>query len=384
MRKSYKYRVFLSKSQETKVSNMFSMCRHLYNWSLDERKSAYENEGKSLSYNEQQNSLPKLKKERPWFKGVYSLSLQDVLRRLDKAYLKFFREKKGYPKYKKKGQWSSLSYPDYRKRPTDGFLPLSKIGTVKINYHREIPIDAQIKTLTLTKEGGKWFVCFSLDLPDPKELKQEASHSIGIDMGLSSFIFTSDGLSFSAPKYLRKKLKILARLQKKFQKSKKGTSIRRKILKALQKVHYRIKCLRKDFYYKKAHQLLSISDLIVHEKLDINNMIRKKPEDMSKKGKSGLNKSIYDAGWGSFLNILCDVARSLGKQVIGVDPSYTTQDCSSCGNRVKKALSVRTHECESCGFVSDRDHNAAKNILRLGLESLGVKSLEAPTITPSV
>ena len=138
--KAYKYRIYPTKQQESTLNNHFAMCRHLYNWSLKERIEAYETEKRTVSYVEQANKLPVLKKERAWFKNVYSQVLQNVLKRLDLAFQNFFRRVKnnqtsGFPKYKKKGTWQSITYPDYSKTPVNDTITVPKIGIVKIIYH---------------------------------------------------------------------------------------------------------------------------------------------------------------------------------------------------------------------------------------------------------
>ena len=383
-RKSFKYRIYPTKSQETTLENQFSMCRHLYNWNLAERIEAYQKDGTTISYNQQQNNLPHLKEERPWFKSVHSQVLQDVLRRLDNGYQAFFRriknaETPGFPKFKKRGQWDSITFPQYQKRPTDSGVFVSKVGNIEIVYHREIPEDARTKTLTITKEAGKWFACFSVEITITMEPKQDLLPPIAIDMGLIDFFYASDGSQVSIPQPLRKKEKQLQRLQRRLAKAQKGTKRYRKILKAIQKCHYRVKCRRNDFLHKKANELLNKSDTIFHEKLKVQNMIRRpKPKQDEETGeylpngasaKAGLNKSIADAGWGRFFGFLRYKANELCKQVVSVPPHYTSQICSSCGETVKKSLSTRTHRCE-CGFVANRDHNAALNILRIGMDTL--------------
>jgi putative transposase len=385
MRRTYKYRIYPTRSQKSYLENAFSMCRHLFNWNLQERIEAYKEREETISYAFQQNALPALKKERPWFKGVYSLALQDVLRRLDKAYQRFFKQKKGFPKFKKKGQWSSITYPDHRKIPKEGYFRVAKLGDVKIVYHREIPEDAEIKTLSIVKEGGKYFACFSLVLAEQAEPKQKQGKAMGIDLGLNSFVFASDQSFVAAPKFLRDRVRDLKRLQRKLSRTPKRTSQYKKVLLALQKAHYRIRSMRLDFFHKTIHSLLEKADIVVHEDLSIDRMVSKdRRAGSTAPQRRGLRLSIYDAGWGKFLELLQSTAQRLGKIVVAVDPSYTSQDCSECGTRVKKSLSTRTHRCDNCGYVADRDLNAANNILRLGLESLGNHSLEAHTIARSV
>ena len=218
MRKSYKYRIYPTQSQIGNLENTFSMCRYLYNWNLQERIAVYKETGDSVSYNQQQNKLPQLKEERPWYKGVYSQVLQDVLKRLDNSYKAFFRRVKskdnpGFPHFKKKGQWDSITYPQFSKHPENNSVVVLKLGTVKIVYHHEIPELAKVKTLSIRKEAGKWFACFSFELDTQIELKQDLSKAVGIDLGLIDFFYPSFGDSISAPKYLRKSESKLKKLQ---------------------------------------------------------------------------------------------------------------------------------------------------------------------------
>ncbi len=390
MKRTYRYRIYLTAAQISYLENAFSMCRYLYNWNLQERVDAYKQEGRTVTYLEQQNNLPALKKMRPWFKGVYSLVLQDVLRRLDCAYQNFFRQKRGFPNYKKKGQWNSIIYADHHKKPEDGYLKTGKIGLIKIIYHREIPPDADIKTLTIIKEGGKWFACFSVELPDSTEPKRKVSSAIGIDLGIRHFFTTSDGTHVDAGKFLARRSKDLKRLMRKLSNTKKKTSAYRKVLRALQRAHYRLRCKRSGFLYERVYELLDRVDLVIFENLDIQELLKKPAQKKDEEtgeylpngacAKKSLHLAIHDAAWGRFVRLLREIAEKLGKHTVGVDPRYTSQECSKCGHLVKKGLSERTHRCSGCGLVLDRDYNAAINILRLGLESLGI-SLEAPTIT---
>jgi putative transposase len=191
------------------------------------------------------------------------------------------------------------------------------------------------------------------------------------------------------PKFLRQKQKGLEKLQRRLSKAEKGSGKYYKILKSLRKTHYRVKCQRYDYLHKSANYLLANFDVIVHEKLNIRGMIRRPKPKQDEEGKyipnnanakAGLNKSISDAGWYKFTEILKYKAIVWGKKVLGVNAKMTSQTCSNCGERVEKSLSTRTHSCNYCGYTVNRDYNAAINILRLGLESLGIQSQEAPAI----
>lgn len=392
IKRTYKYRIYPSKAQETNLENMFSMCRHLYNWNLKERIEQYELEKYSVSYNEQQNKLPELKKEKPWFKGVHSQVLQDVLRRLDNGFKHFFRRVKtgevpGFPKYKKRGEWNSITYTQFSDHPKNGSVKVPKLGNISIVYHRSIPKDAKVKTLNIEKEAGKWFACFSFEQELDIEPKQELS-AIGVDLGLIDFYYTSDGKKIAAPKLLRKKEKQLQKLQRRLSKTKKRTPEFYKLVKAIQKTHFRIKCQRNDFLHKQSLELLKSANILCLEKRTVSKMV-KRPEKIE--GESGvflpngakykamLNKSIFDVGWSKFVDILKYKIVTEGKKIVQINPKYTSQECSNCGAIVKKSLSTRTHRCNECGYVANRDENAAINILRRGLASLGL-TLESLTI----
>lgn len=411
--KTYKYRIYPTQKQESRMTNHMNMSRYVWNWHLGGIMKQYKDSKTFPSMIEQQNLLPKLKEEKPWFKNVYSMVLQDANRRLHKALITFFKSKKegntdtGFPKYKKKGQWNSLNYTDYGrnmpsyfstmnrkigKEKANNHIPIPKIGFVKIKRHRELPKGAVVKTMSIIKDGCKWFTCFTFQFEKAvKEVPKQdlLTHSVGIDMGLNDFVYTSGGLSEPLPKFYRKREKHLAKVQRKLSKAKKRSARYYKLLKAVQKAHYRVKMQRQEFHHQVANWLLKHYDLIVIEDLAIKNMIRKaKPKQdeegnftrNGRKAKSGLSKSIANAGWYSFRVILENKAKELGKVVVAIAPQYTSQKCSGCGATVKKALSVRTHSCNECGFTANRDHNAAINILTLGLESLGLYAYDAPTI----
>lgn len=398
LRRAFKFRIYPSRSQISYFENCFSMCRHFYNWALEERETAYKSNQTKLKYKDQQNGiLLRVKEEKPWFTSVHSQALQNVLRRLDNAYLAFFRrckkgEAPGFPKYKKYGQWSSLTFAQYNTtKPIEDSFYVPKLGMVKIRKHREFPEGTKIKTLEITKDGDKWFACFSCEIdrstPEPK---QDFSSSVGIDLGVHDLAYPSEGEPIKAPRFLKASMNNLKKLQRKFSATEKGSKKRKKLLKAISKTHYRIRCLRKDFIHKVVNQILQQHDLIVIEDLNIRNMVRRPKAIVDGKGgfmqngataKAGLNNSILDSCWGMLKETLSYKAEALGKTLLLVNPAWTSQKCSSCGEIVKKSLSTRTHKCHTCGYSDHRDKNAALNILALGIQSLGNQTLEARTIT---
>jgi putative transposase len=288
---------------------------------------------------------------------------------LDNSYQSFFRrvkqgtEEPGFPKFKKRGEWNSTTFPQYKKLP-ESKIKVPKVGNVKLVFHRQLPMESKVKTLSIVKDGYKWFACFSIEYSLTIEHKQDLNKSIGIDLGLNDFVYTSSGYSVRAPRYLRKSLDKLAKLQQKFSSTKKRSIKWYKLLKSIQKLHYKIKCQRNDFLHKVSNEILSQADYIAYENLNIKSMTKK-----GNKQKTGLNKSINDAGWYKFLTLLNYKAIEQGKTIIPVNPAYTSQKCSNCGIIVKKSLSIRTHKC-TCGLIINRDHNAAINILTLGLQGL--------------
>ena len=374
VKKTYKFRIYPSESQISRLENTFSMCRYLYNWNLIEKKSIYENQKISLTAYDLNKKLPELKSNKPHYKSIHSQVLQDVNFRLEDAFDRFFNKQNEYPKFKKKGDWKSIKYPQYNdniKYDDNGNIIgvfVSKISKnkndlIKIKYHREIPHEEKIKTMIIKKDGGRWFVCFSIERTIQLELKQNSSSSIGIDLGLDSFIYDSEGDFVDAPQFLRKSELKLKSLQKKFSNCKRYSKKWYNLLKSIQKLHFKIKCQREDFLHKLSNKLLEKFDYICYEDLSIKNMI--------KNGFSGLRKSIHDAGWGRFIEILKYKSSWLGNQLIGINPAFTSQICSNCGAIVKKSLSIRTHNCD-CGLVINRDYNAAINIKTIGMNSLGL------------
>lgn len=198
-----------------------------------------------------------------------------------------------------------------------------------------------------------------------------------------------NGSHIEVPRYLRKSEKKLKKLQRKFSDTQKRTKKWYKILKSLQKAHFKVKCQREDFLHKQANRLLCDFDVIIHEDLNIQGMKRRPKPKQDEEGKylsnnagakAGLNKSISDVSWGKFFEILKYKALISGKTVIAIDPKYTSQICSGCGNMVHKSLSMRTHICPVCNLVIPRDYNSAIYIKDLGLESLSMEALEAPAI----
>lgn len=364
MRKSFKYRIYPTKSQRSRMERTLDLCRWVYNQTLAYRKNAWEQDNKSVSKFETYNKLPEWKVEKPELTEVHSQVLQNVQERVDLAFKAFFRrvksgEKPGYPRFKGKGWYDSFTFPQSGFKLVSGKLRLSKIGDVKIKLHR--PIEGKIKRLTIRRTStGKWFACFSVEVDDPIKPPWKDGSMAGIDVGLESFATLSNGEKIDNPRFFRSEEKALAKAQKRLSKCEKGSPERRKALKVVQRIHERIANRRYDFAHQVSNQLVSKYGLIAFEDLSITNMLKN----------HNLAKSISDAAWRMLVTITSYKAESAGSIVVLVDPRNTSQLCSRCGLKVPKSLSDRVHECPQCGLVMDRDENAAINILRLGLQSL--------------
>jgi putative transposase len=396
-RKAFKYRLYPTPQQEQHLFFVLRRCRHLYNSALEQRRAFYQMRRKSLGYSAQAAELAEIKAAYPAYQDIRVLVLQDVLRRLDKAFAAFFRrlrngEKPGYPRFQGEGRYDSFTYPQSGFALAGNVLTLSKIGDLKVRLHR--PMVGTVKTVTIKRDVTHWYVTFSCEVEE--EALPPCEEAVGIDVGLLHFATLSTGETIANPRHYRKGLQQIKLLQQAKDRKKRGSHRRKKAAIALAKAHRKVRNLRKDFQHKAARALVNRFGLIVFEDLNIINM-SKAPEpkpDPDKVGaylpngasaKAGLNKSILDAGWGQFQQLCVAKAESAGRRVLFVDPYNTSQLCSSCGRIVPKDLSDRWHSCE-CGAELDRDHNSARTILFRG-EASGPQvygPVEAPRFSAGV
>ena len=372
MKRTYRYRLFPTKKQITILSKILNECCWLYNHFLEERKNSWEQKKKSLNYHSQAVSIPTLKKERPSLVNVYSQVLQNVAIRIDLAFKAFFRrvkagENPGYPRFRGIGWYDSFTYPQTGFKITKQGLNLSKVGTIKIKLHRSIK--GTIKTCTIRKQAGKWYVCFSCEV-NSKPLKK-SKETIGIDVGLTSFATFSDGSKIDNPRFFRKDEKDLTKAQRKLSKQTKGFPERKRAKRVVAHIHERIANRRNNFCHQEARKIVNRFGIICIEDLNINRM--------RENNFRSINRSISDVAWGMFAQYLSYKAESADRILVRINPAFTSQDCSRCGYRQVKKLSDRIHHCSYCGLKIDRDYNSALNILRLGTQSLGIQSIEAPS-----
>ena len=364
MRKTFRYRIFPTRKQTALLEQTLDGCRWLYNHLLEERKTSWESEKRSLSCFDQCNTFKLLKEEKPFLKNIHSQVLQNVTIRIDFAFQAFFRRIKvgqtpGYPRFRGRDRYDSFTFPQSGFR-LDDFLHLSKIGKIRVKKHRDI--EGTIKTCTVRRTPtGKWFVAFACDI-EHKLAGQPITPAIGIDMGLESFATLSNGEQIENPRFFRKEEKILAKVQRKLSTQEKGSKLRKKARKVVARIHERIGWKRENFAHQESRKLINRFNTIAVEDLSIN--------DMQQGNFHSINRSISDVAWRQFLEYLRYKAEYAGSRCIQVNPAYTSQTCSNCGNRHKLKLSDRIFHCPLCSLQLNRDVNAALNILALGMQGL--------------
>lgn len=362
MRKTFRYRLYPTRKQANLLRQQLEECRWLYNHFLEVRKTSYEKDKKSPGLYDQQKTIPLLKEQRPSLANVHSQLLQNVAVRIDLAFQAFFRrvkngEKPGYPRFRGRGRYDSMTFPQVPSgcELRDGFLRLSKVGAVKVVLHRKP--QGKPKTCTIRRSStGKWYACFSCEVAHPRPFKRN-KEQCGIDVGLHSFATLSSGEAIDNPRFFRTDEKALAKAQRRLSREAKGTPERAQRRKPVARIHERIAFRRLDFAHQTARKLVNQFGFLAVEDLEVNRMVHNRC----------LAKSISDASWSLFFTLLFFKAANAGRTIVKVNPAYTSQDCSRCGHRQKMPLAEREFRCPCCQVVLDRDHNAALNILRIGL-----------------
>jgi putative transposase len=369
MKTAYKFRIYPNKQQEAQLGVTLETCRHLWNMALADRKNMWEQEGITRSYEDQAGILTLEKQTNPYLKSVLAQAEQDVLRRLKKAMGNFFRrvregaKKKGYPRFKGEGRYNSFTYPQSGFKLNGTRLTLSKLpGAIRTFVHREI--EGQIKTCTIKRDRTKaWYVIFTTEQDDPGKIEPETA--IGVDLGLTNFVKTSEGSTFEYPRYYIQAQKKNRSTEKSLHRKKLGSKNRAKARVKLARINKRVTDLRDEFHHQVSRRLVDSADLVVFENLNITGMLKN----------HHLAKHIQDASWGKLVRFTQSKAERAGKSVVLVDPRYTSQKCSSCGARVPKELKDRVHQCPSCGLSMCRDLNAALNIRTCGLRGIACGEL---------
>ncbi len=363
--KTFKYRLYPSKKQTTKMVKTLVGCRWLYNHFLEQRITSWNEEKKSLSRYDQSNTLKDLKVNHPFLKEIHSQVLQNISMKIDLAFRAFFRRLKtketpGFPRFRSNLRYDSFTFPQTGFKVMNNSITLSKIGTVKIKKHRSI--EGVVKTCTIKRTPtGKWFVSFSCIIEQEITIKP-INPAIGLDMGLEHFTTFSDSGHIENPRFFKKEEKALAKAQRKFSVQEKASKAKEKARKVVARVHERITNRRHNFAHQLSKKLIDKYNTIVVEDLSIN--------DMQKDNFKCINKSIADVAWRQFLDFLSFKAVCAGGRVVKINPAFTSQNCSNCGNRQKLKLSDRIYHCPCCDISLNRDHNAAINVMSLGMQRL--------------
>jgi putative transposase len=360
MLKAFKYRIYPTEKQIELINKHIGSCRFVYNLALETKQMAYAGNKINLSCFDLVKQLPELKKECPWLKEVNSQSLQQSISNLDNAFTRFFKGQGDFPQFKKKSEKQSYNLPqsvfiDFENNKL--IIPKFRKDGINIVLHRTFK--GEIKQATISKSPtGKFFVSVLVD--NKKEIPTKAvikeNTTIGVDLGIKSFLVTSNGQEFNNPKFLRNSMSKLKFIQHKYSKHKgKRTKYRLAIL------HEKVANQRKDFLNKISMQLVKSQDSIAIENLNVSGMLKNHK----------LAMSIGDAGWGMFTEMLRYKSEWNGKNVLQIgrfEPSSKT--CSCCGN-VNKELTLQDREwtCSSCKTTHDRDKNAASNIKNFALKN---------------
>ncbi len=357
MLRTYQYRLYPTLSQARTLDATLETCRRFYNDLLAERKDAWEQEQRSVSKTEQFRRVKCLKDTSPSAQGVHSHVLQVVVADVAKAFAAFFRrvkagEKAGYPRFKGRFRFDSLGLKEYGNGfKVDGRrLKVSGVGRIAVRWHRELT--STIKTLRLVRKADGWYACFACEV-EAQPLPASGA-VVGVDVGLSALLTTSEGEKTANPRWYRKAQAALRIAQRRVARRKKGGANRRKAVMMLKRQHQRIQNRRKDFLNNVASRLIARFDGIALEDLRIPNMVKNQH----------LSKSILDAGWGYLVSQLTHKAESAGRVVELANPAYTSRTCSLCGRDFPNLTLKDRWICCPCGLSMDRDENAAVNILK--------------------
>jgi putative transposase len=352
VKRAYQYRLYPTQKQSKALEQLLMAGSRLYNAGLEHRLICWRQCRKPIWYLDQAADLTAIRTEHPDIGLLNFSACQQVLRRLDRVYREFVKGKRGRPRFKPLERFRSLEFRfgDGSGLTKTGRLRIQNAGEIRIRWHRRLPEGSHIKDLVLTHHrDGKWFVTFRFEVSPPTP-PAHTGPAVGIDVGLESFATLSTGEKIENPRWYRKSEQGLQEAQRRYSQHTSQRNRRR-----VSRLHAKAQRQRKDFLHKLSHRMTQEFSLVAVENLNI--------KEMTSNGESGLNKSIHDAGWGEFRQMLRYKVERTGSKLVEVNPAYTSQACASCGQLVPKILSLRVHDCPHCGFCCDRDLNAALVIL---------------------
>ena len=388
MRQAYTFRLRPTARQHVALGQCLASHRELYNAALQERRDAWRLRGVGISYGDQSAQLKAIREARPDMAAWSFSSQQATLRRLNRAFVSFFRRAKagatpGYPRFKSEQRFSSVEWPKdgdgCRWQPETRRMYLKGIGHVKVTVHRQV--QGTVKTIHVRREGRRWMLVLSCDQVPARPLAPTHA-TVGVDLGIASFVVTSDGTHVPNPRCGRVAAARLAAAQQVLARKQRGSNNRRRARETVAARCRKIANQRRDFHHHAARALVARYDLLVIEDLKIRNMVRRPAPrpDPDQPGrflpnraaaKTGVHRSIHDAGWAQFVSILRAKAEEAGRVVIDVDARHTSDRCEACGHTAKEnRASQAVFSCRGCGHTVDADEHAARNILRAGLARL--------------
>jgi putative transposase len=373
MMRAFRYRFYPRKNQEDILKQTLRLCCDLHNAAIEQRRYAHR-AGQPINYRLQQNQLPELKRAIPEYRSIHSQALQDVLRRVDRAFAGFFerveRRKRGehinagYPRFKPEWRYNSITYPQARSyNVVNGHIDLPKVGRLRVFMHRD-PF-GDVKTMIVKRDRvGDWHIILNVELPD--EPRRTPRTALGIDLGLIKLVQASNGEFVETQKFYKKSEAKLRVANRQLSRKVKGSRNREKARIKLAKAQRKIQRQREYLLHKVSKELVKRADLLVFEDLPISRMV-KNPK---------FAKSIYDASWGKLYQFASYKASSAGKSTVRVDPRGTTCDCA-CGSKLRLPLSERTFHCMKCGLTIDRDlHGSFGTLRKVGWEAAELTPVE--------
>ena len=360
LRRSYRYRIYPTVRHRIALEAQLRFACQLYNAALEQRRDAWRRQRRSLTLFAQYRELTGVRAAAMGPAEMSCSAMRDPLGRLDRAFAAFFRRvkagtKPGYPRFRSARRYDSLTW-DSGWGLRAGRLALQGIGHLKVNWHRALPKSGVVRTVAVRRAAGRWYAYFCLQLSRPAPAASTQRPAVGIDLGIQHFVTLSTGEQIPGPRAYRAGLQRMTVAQRRVSRRQRGSHRRQKAGLLLARQYERIRNLRLDHAHKLARRLVSEFGLIAVEDLNVRCLAR-----------GFLAKQVNDQAWGRFLMLLEYKAAEAGTQLVRVPPGGSSQGCSGCGAVVQKPLSERTHRCPICGLVMDRDTNAARNIVRLGL-----------------